>query len=120
MLEHLMLYNIWFYNAVCGATTLSITTPSMMTLTIRGLFVTLSITRLFHYAECRVLFTTTLNAIMLNVIMLNVIMLNVIMLSVIMLSLIMLCIIMLSVFMLNVVTLSVVQPCVSLCLLPLL
>jgi hypothetical protein len=44
---------------------------------------TLSITRLFHYVECRILFTTMLNVIMLSVVMLNVIMLSVVMLNVV-------------------------------------
>jgi hypothetical protein len=67
-----------------GATTLSITTLStttfcIMTLSIRCLFVTLSIndslsvTMLYQYAECCVLFSIMLNVIMLNVVMLNVV-----------------------------------------------
>jgi hypothetical protein len=56
-----------------GATTLSITTFSIMTLGIRGLHVTLSttahsVTMLCHYAECRILFIITLNVVMLSVV----------------------------------------------------
>jgi hypothetical protein len=69
---------------------------------------TLSITGLCHYAECRVLFIVTLNVIVLNVIMLNVIVLNVNKLNVIMLNVIMLNVIMLNVIMLNVAILKVV------------
>jgi hypothetical protein len=39
----------------CGAATFSIMTFNMMTLSIKCLFATLSITRLCHYAECRIL-----------------------------------------------------------------
>jgi hypothetical protein len=49
---------------------------SIMTLTIRGLFVTLCIKRLCHYKvfypECRIVFMVMLNAIILNVIVLSV------------------------------------------------
>ncbi len=75
-----------------------------MTLSILGLFTTLSITKLDHYAECRVISVVLLSVIMLSVIMLSVIMLSVIMLSVIMLSVIMLNFIVLSVVLLSVVT----------------
>ncbi len=51
-----------------GATTLSITTFSIMTLSIRGLHVTLSITMLCHYAEYRILFIIMLNVVMLSVV----------------------------------------------------
>jgi len=44
---------------------------------------TFSITMLFHYADCLVLFIVMLSVIMLSVIMLSVIMLNVVMLSVV-------------------------------------
>jgi hypothetical protein len=47
---------------------------------------TLSITMLCHYAECRVLFIIMLSVIMLSVVMLSVIMLSVVMLNVVMLS----------------------------------
>jgi len=56
-------------------TTLIITTFRKRTISIRGLFATLSVTTLCHYAEYRVYFIVMLNVIMLNVIMLNVIML---------------------------------------------
>jgi hypothetical protein len=77
-----------------GAMTLSTTTFSITTLSMKGLHVTLSISdtqqkitlsiiMLYHYAECRyaechILFINMLNAIMLNVIMLNVVMLSVV------------------------------------------
>jgi len=54
-----------------GATTFSITT-----LSINGLFVTLSITIVYiqcHFAECRDLFIVTLNVITLSYVMLNVV-----------------------------------------------
>ncbi len=47
---------------------------------------TLSLTMVFYYAECLILFTIMLKVVMLNVIMVNVIMLNVVMLNVFMLS----------------------------------
>jgi hypothetical protein len=59
--------------------------------------VTLSLTLLCYYAECRILFTIILHDIMLSVVMLNVIMLSVVMLSVVMLSVVMLSVVMLSV-----------------------
>jgi len=61
-----------------------------MTLRKMGLYVTLSLKMLCHYAECRVLFIVMLNVIMLTVVILIVIMLNVIMLSVVMLNVILL------------------------------
>jgi hypothetical protein len=103
-------------------------TFSIMTLSIKGLFVTLSINTLFHYTECHCAESPFLFSVMLNVIilsngrallcsgpfMLSVInkpfMLSVIMLSVIMLSAIMLSVIMLSVVMLSVIMLSVLVP----------
>jgi hypothetical protein len=39
-----------------NATTLSLTALRIMTLNIKGLYVTLSITMLCHYAECRIFF----------------------------------------------------------------
>jgi hypothetical protein len=51
-----------------GATTLSITTFSMTTLNIKGLYVTLSTTTLCFHAERHFLFNTMLNAIMLSVV----------------------------------------------------
>jgi hypothetical protein len=56
-------------------------TLSIMTLSIRSFYVTLSITMLCYdagcpYDECRILFTVMLNVIMLSVAMLNVIMLG--------------------------------------------
>ncbi len=50
-----------------GATTFSITAPSITTSSIKGLFVTMSTTTLFNYAECYILLTVVLNAIMLSV-----------------------------------------------------
>ncbi len=44
-----------------------------MTLSIKGLFATFSITMLCHYAESRILFTIMLNVVMLNVVMLSVV-----------------------------------------------
>jgi hypothetical protein len=70
---------------------------------------TLSITMLCHYAECRVILIVMLSAIMLNVIRLSVIMLNVVMLNVIMLSAIMLNVIRLSVVRLRVVRLRFIM-----------
>jgi hypothetical protein len=67
---------------------------------------TVSITMLCQYAECRILFFIVLNAIMLNVIMLNVIMVSVNMLSVVTLNVIMMNVIMLNVIMLNVIMLK--------------
>jgi hypothetical protein len=62
-----------------------------MTLGIKGLFETFSMTILYHsaeshYAQCRVLLIVMLNAVMQSVVMLSVIMLNAVMLNVIMLS----------------------------------
>ncbi len=110
-----------------GATTLSITTFSIMTLSTKGLGVAfsitvLSITTLCHsaewpYAECNVFFVL-LSVIMLNVMMLCVIMLSVIMLSVMMRSVVILSVVMLSchyaecrvfLVMLNVVMLIVIM-----------
>ncbi len=59
-----------------------------MTLSIKVLYVTLSITMLCyyaerHYAECPISFTNMMNVVMLNVVMLNVVMLNVIMLHIV-------------------------------------
>jgi hypothetical protein len=89
-----------------GTMTLSITA-----FCIEVLFATLSITTLFHYVKCHILFISMLNVINLNVIMLSVIRLSVIRLSVIRLS-----VIMLSVIILNVVMLHVMAPyiCTSL------
>ncbi len=47
-----------------------------MTLSIKGLSGTLSVTALCHYAECHFLFIGMLSVIMLNVVMPNVIMLS--------------------------------------------
>jgi hypothetical protein len=63
--------NLLFYVSD-GATTLSVLTFSKMTLHIKGLHATLSITTLSitalpHYAECRVLFNVMLNVVMLSV-----------------------------------------------------
>jgi hypothetical protein len=66
-----------------GVTTFSI---RIFTLSIKGLYVTVSITTHCHYAECPILFITMLNVVMLNVVMLNAVMLNVIMLNVVTLS----------------------------------
>jgi hypothetical protein len=61
-----------------GAMTLSITTFSITSLSIKGLHETLSIINTQHNnAECRVLFVTKLNIFMLCVVMLNVVMLSV-------------------------------------------
>jgi hypothetical protein len=98
-------------------TTLSIATPSIMRLSIKGLFVTHSIKDFqhrwrcieCHYAEFCNLFIVMLNAIMLNVIMLNVIMPNVIILNVIMLNVIMLNVIMPNVIIPNVIILNVIM-----------
>jgi hypothetical protein len=87
-----------------GATTVKF---SITILSIKGLYVTfnmmtLSITELYHYAECcnaecRILFIFMLSVVMLSVIVLSVVILRVIMLSVVMLSIVMLIVIMLSV-----------------------
>jgi hypothetical protein len=71
-----------------GKTTLSIMTIGITTLSIKGLFMTLSIndTRRNHalhyaeyrYAECHILFTVMLSVLMLNVIMMSIIMLSVV------------------------------------------
>ncbi len=58
--------------------TFSITTFSIMTLSIKGLFATLSITTIFHDAECYyaqwgVLFIITLNVVILSVITMSVV-----------------------------------------------
>ena len=53
-----------------GATTLSITTFGITTLTVKGLIAAFSITTLYYYAECRILFIAVLTMIMLNVILL--------------------------------------------------
>ncbi len=72
--------------------TLSRTAFNITTLSIKGLFVTLSINDgithyiEFHYAECRDLCIVMLSVVMLSVIMVSVVMLNVVMLSVIMLN----------------------------------
>jgi hypothetical protein len=98
--------------------TLSLTTFSRMTLSIKGLFLTFSVTTLsiaalFHYAKCHAecnFFIVMLNVNMLRVNMLRVIMLSVNMLSVIMLSVVILRAVLLSVIMLSVVMLNVVAP----------
>ncbi len=64
----------------------SITAFSIMTLSLKGLYVTLSITMLCHCAECHILFTVMLSVIMPNVIMMSVVMPNVIMTGVIALN----------------------------------
>jgi hypothetical protein len=51
-----------------GTTTLSKIAFSIMTFVTRGYFTTLSITKLYHYAECRVLFVVMLNVVMLSVV----------------------------------------------------
>jgi hypothetical protein len=53
------------------------------TISIKGLFMTLSITKLELYATCHVLFVVMLTVAMLSAIMLNVVMLSVVMLSVV-------------------------------------
>jgi hypothetical protein len=65
---------------------------------------TLSVTKLYHFAkqhytDCRILFVVMLTAVMRSVVMLSVLMLSVLMLSVLMLS-----VIIMSVMMLNIVT----------------
>jgi hypothetical protein len=80
-----------------GATTLRIMTFSIMTLSIKGFFATLSITKLCHNADCGILFIVMLNVIMLSFVMLHVIMPHVIMLHAIMPHVIMLYVIMVSV-----------------------
>jgi hypothetical protein len=49
--------------------TLSILTLNITTLSIKGLFVTLSIATLYYYAECHNLFIVMLNGIMPSVIL---------------------------------------------------
>ncbi len=61
-----------------------------------------SISTLYHYAECLILFIIMLNGIMLSVVMLSVVGLNKVILSVVMLSEVMLSVIMLSVAILSV------------------
>jgi hypothetical protein len=112
-----------------GYTLVGAMTFSIMTLSIKGLFLTLSISDAQHkrnsayqkcqlfeclYAECRnllivVLSVIILSVVMLNVVMLNAIMLNAIMLNAIMLNAITLNVVMLSVIMLNVVILNVIM-----------
>jgi hypothetical protein len=82
---------------VRGAMTFSITTLSTMTLSIKGLFVTLSINDIQHkrhsacqkchyaeylYAECQNFLIVMMNVIILSVIMLNVVGLSVVMMNV--------------------------------------
>jgi hypothetical protein len=81
-----------------------------MTLSIKGLFVTLSINYILHNKRCHYAECCDFLIAMLNVIMLSFIMLSVIMLSFILLSVIMLSVIMLSVLMLSAVLLNVVMP----------
>jgi hypothetical protein len=76
-------------------TTLSRITFVILTLSIKGFYVTLSITDILHCAECqdtecRVLFIVMLNVIMLNAIMLSDTMLNFVILTVFALNVIML------------------------------
>jgi hypothetical protein len=66
-----------------SATTLSITTFSITTLDIKGLFVTLIVTTLCHYAGCAVSFIVMLNVLMQSVVILNEAVPSVIMLSVV-------------------------------------
>ncbi len=71
-----------------GATTLSITTLSTMTLIIMGLVKTFRIdiqpnSIECHYAECRDYLNVILSVVMLSVVRLNVVMLSVVMLSVV-------------------------------------
>jgi hypothetical protein len=78
-----------------------------MTPNIKRLFVifnkvTLSITKLFHIAECNALFTVMGNAIIWSVILLKVVMLYVIMLNVVKVNVIILNVNMLNVHLLNV------------------
>ncbi len=73
--------------AIFSITTLSMTTIRM-TLSIEGLFSTLSLTTLFynakcHYAESLNLFILRLNVITISVVILSVVMLNLIVLSVV-------------------------------------
>jgi hypothetical protein len=61
-----------------GAATLRLTTFGIPTLSLMGLYVTLSVTdternNALHYFECRVLFIAMLSVIMLSVVMLNVV-----------------------------------------------
>ncbi len=84
----------------------------------KGLFTTLSIKTLWHYAECSIFFVAVLSAILLSVVMLSVFTLTVVMLSVTffapMLSvtffLPMLSVIMLGDIKLNVILCSVMAP----------
>jgi hypothetical protein len=120
---------LWFFQIFCfnlvrfflcsnptqaGSMTLSITRFNIKTLSIMGLYVTLSkvtlsITMIYHYVECRISFIIMQRVIMLSVIIVNVVMLNEIVLSVITLSVIMLSVIMLSVIMLSVIMLNVIM-----------
>jgi hypothetical protein len=73
---------------------------------------TLSITTLYHYAECRILFIVMLIVVLMNAVMLSVAIMNVVMLSatimnVIMLSVAIMDVVILSVAIMNVVMLSV-------------
>ncbi len=61
-----------------GTTAFSITTFSIRMLSIKGLFVTLSIATRCHYskwrsAECQILFNAMLSVVMLNGVMINVV-----------------------------------------------
>jgi hypothetical protein len=80
-------------------------TLSTMILSIKGLFATISTTKILHYSECHIL-----SIVMLTVIMLSNAMLNIVMLSAVMLSVVMLNIVMLSVDKLNIIMLSVMVP----------
>ncbi len=78
-------------------TTLGIKALSILTLNIKDLFATLSISIKCLFVHCGS-FNDMLNGVMLNVItMLNVVMLNVVMLNVVMLNIIMLIVVMLNV-----------------------
>jgi hypothetical protein len=57
-----------------GATSLNITTFSIMTLSMKACFMTLSITTTYFYDECRCSFIVMLNDIMLSVVRVSVIM----------------------------------------------
>jgi hypothetical protein len=80
------LQKLYFHSFLCGATTLSIRTLRVTTLSRKGLFVTLCINdnqnkdnrhyQTCHYAECRVLFIVMLCVIMLNAVMLSALMLS--------------------------------------------
>ncbi len=61
------------YHNLNGATKLSMTTFRVTTLSIKGVYVTLSVTMFCHYAECRVLFIVILNVVRLIVFSLNVV-----------------------------------------------